>query len=70
MKLTGEPTMDQIDDYDNKETPEKRKTIRIIIIALLIIGAISYALIKYNSTMPDDYIGTTEEPGIVSTKVF
>jgi hypothetical protein len=70
MKLTNEPSMNEIDDYNNNESPEKRKTIHIIIVALLFIGLISYALIKYNSSMPSDYVGTIEKPGIISTKVF
>ncbi|HIE15894.1 MAG TPA: hypothetical protein EYP69_03105, partial [Bacteroidales bacterium] len=28
----------QIDDYDNNETPEKRRTVRLVIIGILIIG--------------------------------
>lgn len=69
MKLTDEPTNEQIDDYDNKETPKKRKTIYLIIGVLLLIGAVSFFLFK-PSMMPSDYVGTAEEPGIVSTEVF
>ena len=46
MKLTGEPTMNQIDDYNNNESPEKRKTINLIIGTLLFIGIASYFLLK------------------------
>ena len=46
MKLTGEPTMTQIDDYNHNESPEKRRTINIIIGTLLFIGIASYFLLK------------------------
>jgi hypothetical protein len=70
MKLTDEPTMDTIDDYNNNETPEKRKTIYLIIGVLVLIAIVSFVLLSFNTVTPDDYVGTTEEPGIVSTKVF
>ncbi|CAA6825857.1 MAG: Unknown protein [uncultured Sulfurovum sp.] len=69
MKLTGEPSNEQIDDYNDEETPQKRKTIYLIIGVLVFIGAVSFFLLK-PSMMPSDYVGTTEEPGIVSKKVF
>ena len=69
MRLTDEPTMNEIDDYDNHESPKKRRTVRLIIAVLLAIGAIYYAVVS-NSAVPADYVGTAEEPGIVSTKLF
>jgi len=67
MKLEGEPSLEQIDDYDNNETPEKRRTVRLVIIGILVIGVI-YALVKYNFSTPDDYVGTPENPGINTSK--
>jgi len=46
MKLTGEPTNQQIDDYDNNESPEKRKTVQIIIATLIFVGVISYIVLS------------------------
>jgi hypothetical protein len=66
MKLEGEPTMAQIDDYNGKESPEKRKTVRLIIIGLLVLGMV-YGLVKYNFSTPNDYVGTPENPGISTT---
>jgi len=63
MKLEGEPTMGQIDDYDGNESPEKKQTVRLIIIGLLVMGML-YGLVKYNFSTPSDYVGTTENPGI------
>ena len=63
MNLEGEPTLHQIDDYNNNETPEKRRTVRLVVVSILIVGAI-YAYAKYTYSMPSDYIGTPENPGI------
>ncbi|CAA6806636.1 MAG: Unknown protein [uncultured Sulfurovum sp.] len=46
MKLTDEPTMDTIDDYNNNETPEKRRTIYLIMGALIFVGIVSYVYLK------------------------
>ena len=35
--MENEPSLDQIDDYNNNESPEKRKTIKLVI--LFILGA-------------------------------
>jgi hypothetical protein len=49
-----EPTLSQIDDYDGKESREKRQTVQKVIVGLLIIG-IFYAVAKdYFSTVPDE----------------
>jgi hypothetical protein len=63
MKLEGEPTLSQIDDYNGTATPEKKRLVRNIIIGLLVVSAI-YGLIKFNFSTPSDYIGTPENPGI------
>ena len=65
--LQGEPTLEQIDDYNGTESPEKRKLVRNIIIGLLLIGAI-YSAVKYNFSIPSDYVGTAENPGITIDK--
>lgn len=67
MKLEGEPTLGQIDDYNGTETPEKKKLVRNIIIGLLVVGAM-YGVVKYNFSTPSDYVGTTEHPGIDTSK--
>ena len=70
MKLEHEPTLENIDDYNNQESQKKRKTIYLIVIGLLAISALSYSLLKSYNTLPNDYIGTPENPGIISTKAF
>lgn len=62
-----EPSLEKIDDFNGKESKEKRKTIRIVIIGLIVFGALySYFKIKYDSV--DDYVGTSDKPGIDVSK--
>jgi len=63
MHLKGEPTLGQIDDYNGNESPEKKRLIRNIIIGLLVISVV-YGFVKFSFSMPSDYIGTPENPGI------
>ncbi len=62
-----EPSLDKIDDFNGKESKDKRNTVRLVIIGLLIFGAI-YSFFKYNNNQVDDYVGTPEKPGINVTK--
>lgn len=39
-KNKGEPSLEKIDDYNGNESKQKRNTVRLIVIVLLIIGAI------------------------------
>jgi len=48
-----EPTLETIEDYDGKESREKRKTIWIVILSGLLIGAI-YSIISANSSVSDE----------------
>lgn len=61
--MNNEPTLDQIDDYNGNESPKKRKTVRLIVLFLIIVG-ITYSITKYNNSQEGDYIGTKENPGI------
>jgi hypothetical protein len=65
--MNTEPSLDQMDDYNDNESPQKRKTVRVILISLLILGAI-LAGIKYKFNSVDDYIGTKDHPGINTSK--
>lgn len=58
-----EPRLEDIDDFNDNETPEKRKTVRLIIISLLVAGAI-FAYIKESNSVVLDYVGTEDNPGI------
>jgi len=65
--MQDEPTLRQIDDYDNNESQEKRNTVRLVIFGLVVM-AIVYGFIKYNFSSTDEYIGTPENPGITQIK--
>ncbi len=60
--INNEPTNDKIEDYNGKESKEKRNIVRLVIIICLVVGAF-LAYLKTTS-VPDDYIGTPEKPGI------
>lgn len=40
MREDSEPTLEKLDDYNGKESPEKRKTIWLVVLSALVIGAI------------------------------
>jgi len=67
--MENEPSLDQIDDYNNNESPEKRKTIKLVILFILAVGVV-YALVKYNYNTVDEYIGTPEKPGMNVAKEY
>ncbi len=67
--MSNEPNLQDIEDYNNQESPQKRNTIKIVIAICLIVGAI-LAAFKYNYSTNEDYVGTPEKPGINTTKNF
>lgn len=62
----NEPSLNKIDDYNGKESKQKRNTVRLIVVFCLVVGAV-IAYFKTTS-IPNDYIGTSEQPGISTTK--
>jgi hypothetical protein len=61
-----ELSMDKIEDYNGNESNEKKRIVRNVIIIGLLVGAI---VTYYKLTsVPDDYIGTAEKPGIDVSK--
>ncbi len=66
-KLEDEPRLEDIEDFDGKESKEKSNTIRLVIVLILIVGAI-YTYFKSTNDTVDDYVGTPEKPGITTTK--
>lgn len=67
MNLKGEPSLNTIDDYSGTESAEKSRTIKLVILGLLVVGAI-YTGAKFMFSDVSDYIGTTEAPGINTAK--
>ena len=65
-KLNNEPSLEKIDDYNGKESKQKKNTVRVVIIFCLVVGAF-FAYLKSTST-PNDYVGTPEKSGINTSK--
>jgi hypothetical protein len=63
MKLNTEPTLSTIDDYDNKESAQKRKNVHLIILSLVVFAAV-LSYVKMTNNTVSDYIGTENNPGI------
>lgn len=40
MREDNEPTLEKLDDYRGKESPQKRRIIWLVVIAALVVGAI------------------------------
>ena len=64
--FNNKPSLDKIDDYNGTKSKQKRNTVRLIVVFCLVVGAI-FAYFKATS-LPTDYIGTPEQPGISTTK--
>ena len=62
----NEPSLNKIDDYNGNESKQKRNTVRLIVLFCLVVGAV-IAYFKTTS-LPDDYIGTPDQPGISTNK--
>lgn len=65
----NEPSLNNIDDYNGNESPEKRRTILIVIAICLIVGGI-YTGFRIAYDTPSDYIGTEQNPGIIPSTRF
>jgi hypothetical protein len=52
VESTVEPTLKTIEDYEGKESKEKKMTVWIVILTGLLIGAI-YSIISANSSVSD-----------------
>ena len=58
-----EPTLEGIEDYDGKESKEKRRMVRIVVASILIVGAI-YVIIASNIKSAESPIADKNETGI------
>ena len=59
----NEPTLDKIDDYNGKESKEKRLTVWVVVLSGLLIGAI-YGIIAVSNPVSDGLV-SQEETGII-----
>ncbi len=58
-----EPTLETIEDYEGKESAQKRLTVWVVILSGLLIGAI-YGIVASQASVPDRLAGH-ETTGII-----
>jgi len=63
MMHSTEPTLHEIEDYNQKGSKEKRLTVWIVILSGLLIGAI-YSIISANTSVSDTLV-SKEKTGII-----
>ena len=64
--MDDELSLDKIDDYNGKESKDKKRTVIYVVLFCLLVGAI-LSFVKSDSQV-DDYVGTKEAPGIDVSK--
>ena len=61
--MENEPSMEQIEDYNDNESPQKRRTVKLVVLFCIVVAA-TYGYFKFNYSSNDQYVGTQENPGI------
>lgn len=61
-KNKGEPSLEKIDDYNGNETKQKRNTVRLIVILLLVFGAVLTYLQQPKSQESKEILEKTQIP--------
>ena len=61
--MENEPTLEQIEDYNDNESPQKRKTVKLVVLFCIVVS-IAYGYFKFINSPTDEYVGTKEHPGI------
>ncbi len=64
--INDEPSLEKIDDFNDKEPKEKRNIVKLVVIFCLVVGAV-LAYMRSTSTY-SDYVGTENNPGITTIK--
>ena len=67
--MNKEPNLEDIEDYNNNESPQKRRTVILVVIFCLIVGFI-FSMLRGNYSDNEEYVGTPEKPGINTTKNY
>ena len=65
--MENEPSLEQIEDYNDNESPQKRNTVKLVVLFCIVV-AVVYGYFKFNYNTNDDYVGTKQNPGINTTK--
>ena len=61
-KNKGEPSLEKIDDYNGNETKQKRNTVRLIVILILVFGAVLTYLQQPKSQESKEILEKTQIP--------
>ena len=61
-KNKGEPSLEKIDDYNGNESKQKRNTVRLIVILLLVFGAVLTYLQQPKSQESKEILEKTQIP--------
>ena len=61
-KNKGEPSLEKIDDYNGNETKQKRNTVRLIVILILVFGAVLTYLQKPKLQESKEILEKTQIP--------
>ena len=63
----NEPSLEKIDDYNGNESQSKKNTVRLVVLAILIVGAV-LAYIRNDSyeNAKKEYVGSSDKPGITN----
>lgn len=57
-----EPSLDQIEDYDGKESKSKKRTVYFVVLGLILFGVVLDAMRSYSYHQKSDiYIPTVEK---------
>jgi len=67
--MDNEPSLEQIEDYNDKESKEKRNTVKLVVLFCILVGIV-FAVIKYNYQDVEEYVGTPDKPGINTSRSF
>jgi len=67
--MDNEPSLEQIEDYNDKESKEKRNTVKLVVLLCILVGIV-FAVIKYNYQDVEEYVGTPDKPGINTSRSF
>ena len=61
--MDNEPSLNQIEDYNDNESPQKRRTVKIVVLFCIVV-AVTYGYFKFNYGPTEEYVGTKDHPGI------
>lgn len=65
--MDDELSLEKIDDYNDNEPKEKKRTVIYVVLFCLLVGAV-LTFVKTENNQVKDYVGTKDAPGIDVSK--